>query len=151
MSEIGFYHLQSQTIEVALPRLLERVLGAGLKAVVRTPDRGVTAFLDQALWTFDPAGFLPHGTEKSGNSESQLIYLTSGEEVPNGAEALVVINEAELGEPSDFKRCFLMFEGRSDEALEAARRRWKALKDSGHSLTYWRQSNEGRWEKDTAL
>lgn len=149
MSEVSFYHLHSQPLEAALPRLLERVLEAGLRAVVRTPDRGVTEYLNQVLWTFDPASFLAHGTEKSGHGEHQPVYLTSGNEAPNGAQALIVINDAEMGEPGDFKRCLMMFDGGSDSFLELARRRWDRLEKSGHELTYWQQNAAGRWEKQS--
>jgi hypothetical protein len=27
------------------------------------------------------------------------------------------------------------------------REQWRGLKDSDHDLTYWRQDNQGRWEK----
>ena len=80
-----------------------------------------------------------------------VAFMTSGNEVPNGAEALIVINDAKMGELGEFKRCFLIFDGRSDGALELARQRWRELKASGHELTYWQQTDQGRWEKGTGL
>jgi DNA polymerase-3 subunit chi len=32
-------------------------------------------------------------------------------------------------------------------AVEAARARWKDYKNAGHALTYWQQSDAGRWEQ----
>ena len=146
MSEVSFYHLTSQPIEVALPKLLERALEAGLRVVIRTPDRGVTQSLDQVLWTYDPASFLAHGTDRSGPGEHQPVYLTSGNEVPNGAEALIVINDAELGEVEAFARYMLMFDGRLEEVRDLTRTRWRELSAKGHQITYWKQSEKGRWE-----
>jgi DNA polymerase-3 subunit chi len=40
-----------------------------------------------------------------------------------------------------------MFDGYDQEQLEGARAQWKKLKGEGHSLTYWQQTQEGRWEK----
>lgn len=40
-----------------------------------------------------------------------------------------------------------MFDGYDQAQLEGARAQWKKLKGEGHSLTYWQQSPEGRWEK----
>jgi DNA polymerase-3 subunit chi len=40
-----------------------------------------------------------------------------------------------------------IFDGNSDDAVAAARTRWKAHKDAGHELTYWKQDEGGRWEK----
>ena len=31
--------------------------------------------------------------------------------------------------------------------VQGARAQWKKLKGEGHSLTYWQQTSEGRWEK----
>ena len=32
-------------------------------------------------------------------------------------------------------------------SVEAARARWKVLKDQGHALAYWQQGEAGGWEK----
>ena len=46
-----------------------------------------------------------------------------------------------------YTRVFDLFDGRDDTAVAAARDRWKAGKDAGHTLTYWRQTDRGGWEK----
>jgi DNA polymerase-3 subunit chi len=46
-----------------------------------------------------------------------------------------------------FKRVFELFDGRDDEAVAAARGRWKSYKDGGHALSYWQQDDRGRWIK----
>ncbi len=51
------------------------------------------------------------------------------------------------GRPEDFERCAVLFDGNDEAALTAARAQWAGLKDAGHDLTYWQQSDEGRWEK----
>ena len=33
------------------------------------------------------------------------------------------------------------------EQHRLARRRWATLKGAGHPVSYWRQSDQGRWEK----
>jgi DNA polymerase-3 subunit chi len=40
-----------------------------------------------------------------------------------------------------------VFDGYDAAQLEGARSQWKRLKAQGHTLTYWQQSPEGRWEK----
>jgi DNA polymerase-3 subunit chi len=42
-----------------------------------------------------------------------------------------------------------MFDGNDEAALAAARARWKAAKEAGHTLTYWQQTEKG-WEKREA-
>jgi DNA polymerase-3 subunit chi len=45
-----------------------------------------------------------------------------------------------------FDRVFDLFDGRDDEAVAAARVRYRQRRDSGHSLTYWQQTARG-WDK----
>ena len=78
--EISFYHLTLQPLNVALPKLLAKVLEANMKAVVKVPGAVQMDVLDQAIWTFDKTSFLPHDTEKGDNKEDQPIYITTGEE-----------------------------------------------------------------------
>ncbi|MSO69077.1 MAG: DNA polymerase III subunit chi [Alphaproteobacteria bacterium] len=147
MSEIGFYHLRTSPLEKALPRLLEKVVEGGRRAVVMAGSAERMAWLDVTLWTYDPASFLPHGTARDGRPERQPIYLTTTAENPNGADVLVLIDAVETAPIANFARCVDMFDGGDPEAVEAARRRWQARKAEGHSVTYWQQEDGGRWEK----
>jgi len=45
--------------------------------------------------------------------------------------------------------CSRLCDGKDAAAVAAARRRWKAVKDAGHSLTYWQQGSRG-WVKQDA-
>jgi DNA polymerase-3 subunit chi len=150
MTEIGFYHLTRSPLERALPKLLEKVLGAGLRAVVRAGSGERVEFLNSALWTYEPASFLPHGTVREGEASSQPIWLTDGEDNPNGAGVLVLTDGVTATDVSAFARCLEMFDGRDQQAVEAARERWRAYKDAGHVLTYWQQTARGGWEQKAA-
>ncbi|WGF86916.1 DNA polymerase III subunit chi [Marinivivus vitaminiproducens] len=147
MSEIGFYHLQTQPLERALPRLLEKVLQSGARAVVRAASRERVEALNTALWTYGKDSFLPHGSEADGFSDRQPIYLTAGREVPNGAAILVLVDGADAPDAEAFQRCLDMFDGNDEAAVEAARRRWRDFKAAGHRLTYWQQTERGGWHK----
>ncbi len=147
MTEIGFYHLRSSPLEKALPRLLEKVVESGHRALVMAGSPERIAWLDSTLWTYDPASFLPHGTERDGKPERQPIYLTAKAENPNAADVLVLIDGVEPEHLPAFARCLDMFDGGDEVAVEAARRRWKAWKAEGHAVTYWQQADGGRWER----
>lgn len=147
MTEIGFYHLTRTPLERALPKLLEKVLAAGKRAVVRVGSQERVDFLNTALWTYEPSSFLPHGTAADGEAERQPIWLTAEDENPNGAEIVVLTDGATVGDIDGFERCLEMFDGRDDQAVEAARGRWRGYKESGHALTYWQQTESGGWEK----
>lgn len=145
--QVSFYHLERQAVDVALPKLLEKVLEAGHKAVVFLKDAAALQALDEALWTYDPASFLPHGTQETPHPDLQPVYLTTDMAVPNGADIAVQVDAAAAPDLSGFARCLYMFDGRDEAVLTKARADWKALKAAGHDVTYWQQGASGGWQK----
>lgn len=146
MTEIRFYHLRTTALERALPQLLEKILVRGDRAVVLAGSRERVAALDDALWTYDDRSFLPHGTARDGFPEDQPIWLALQPENPNGARVLVLADGA-VADVADWAMVLEIFDGNSEEAVVAARERWKAHKAAGHELTYWKQDDQGKWEK----
>lgn len=147
MTEISFYHLTARPLEWALPKLLERTLEAEERALVMVASQDRVDALNSHLWTYDANSWLPHGAEKDGNAAEQPIWLTAGVDNPNGAGFLFLADGATLDDVAAYKRVFELFDGRDDDAVAAARGRWKAYKDAGHDLSYWQQDDRGRWSK----
>jgi DNA polymerase III subunit chi len=147
MTEIGFYHLQNTPLERALPKLLEKAVERGMKALVLTGSPERSEQLNEVLWNYDPTSFLPHGIEKDGAAERQPVYLTNQDENPNAASLLILVDGMESANAASFARIIDMFDGTSDTAVAAARQRWKTQKDAGLPLTYWQQTERGGWEK----
>ena len=50
-------------------------------------------------------------------------------------------------EGQGYERAVLLFDGADEDAVQDARRQWTSLKAAGHAVTYWQQSEDGRWEK----
>ncbi len=146
MAEIGFYHLTRTGADQALPTLLGRTLSAGQRAVVICggPDR--VAALDASLWLCPEPDWLPHGTAATGAADLQPIWLTTEDEAPNNARFLFLLDGAGSRRLDQFDRVFDLFDGQDEAAVIAARQRWKAAKEAGHTLTYWQQTTRG-WEK----
>ena len=145
--EIWFYHLERSTLDQVLPELLERTLKRGWRALVRISDARQMDQIDDQLWTWRDDSFLAHGRADEAEAARQPILLTSAMENPNGAQALFIVDGSELGVTEGYARCFIIFDGRDETALNGARERWKTLKAAGADLAYWKQSPEGRWEK----
>lgn len=145
--EVWFYHLERSGAEEVLPPLLDRTLQRGWRAVVRTGDATRLAALDALLWTARPETVIPHGLATEPHAERQPVVLTAGEENPNGAQALFLLDGAEAGASDGFARVLDLFDGRDDAAVAAARGRWKALKGAGATLSYWTQTEAGSWKK----
>lgn len=147
MTEIGFYHLVRTPLEKALPKLLEKVLERGARAVVMAGSDERVESLAALLWTYQPNSFLPHGSARDGRPEQQPIWLTGQDENPNGASILLLTDGAQSERLADYERCLEIFDGGDPDAVSRARDRWRAYKDAGHSLTYWQQTETGGWDK----
>jgi DNA polymerase III, chi subunit len=147
MTEILFYHLTESKLEDALPALLEKSVERGWKVVVQTSTEARRDFLDAHLWTFREDSFLPHGTDEAPMSEAQPVLLTAAGDNPNAASVRFLVDGAEPPPLDGYERIVFMFDGYDTVQLEGARAQWKRLKAEGHTLTYWQQTEEGRWVK----
>lgn len=148
MTEIYFYHLERQPLEMVLPTLLQKSLARGWRALVKASSPERVEALDGALWTFGDESFLPHGRAAEPHAADQPILLTEGDGNPNGAAALFLVDGAEV--PSDiagYARVSLLLDGGSEEALAAGRRVFRALREAGHDLSYWQQDGTGPWRR----
>jgi len=101
--------------------------------------------LDAALWTYEDASFLPHGTPRDGHAGRQPVWLTTEDENPNGARLLVLVDGAKSARLDEYERVLDIFDG-SEESVAAARERWREAKKAGRQLTYWQQTDKG-WEQ----
>lgn len=146
MGEVLFYHLTGSALEQTLPELLERSLDRGWRVVVRAPSEARINALDEHLWRYRQDSFLPHGTRAMGRDADQPVFLTDGDEVPNGANILMLVDGARLqpDEAANFDRVCLIFNGNEPSAVDAARDDWRALAPAGLAGKYWAQDG-GRW------
>jgi DNA polymerase-3 subunit chi len=147
MTEIRFYHLQRTALEAALPPMLEKTLDRGQRAVVMAGSEERIEHLVDHLWTYSERGFLPHGSARDGNADLQPVWLTTADENPNAAQVLFLADGTSSLKVADYQLCVELFDGNDEAAVRTARERWKNYKDAGHTLTYWQQSDAGRWEQ----
>jgi DNA polymerase III subunit chi len=148
MGEFRFHHCERRRVDEAMPALLERALEEGRRVVVRASSEEMVAALNDRLWTYDDAGFLPHGAAGDGDPTVQPIFLTARVENPNRATLLLRLSGAEMApEDAEFDPVVLMFDGRDGDSLADARAEWRRLKDEGHAISYWREGDEGGWER----
>ena len=76
--------------------------------------------------------------------------LTTSAGNPNGAALRMYVEGAEIdlapAVPA-YERVMLLFDGRNEAELDAARGQWSRLKGAGFALAYWQQDEAGRWEQ----
>eukprot|EP01037_Dinobryon_pediforme_P029702 gene29702-33454_t len=147
MTDVLFYHLEAHPLERVLPTLLERCRERQWRVVVEAGSEERRDALDQHLWTYRDDSFLPHGSERDDDPPLQPIYLTTGQENPNGATVRFFVDRAAPGDLTGYDRAVVLFDGNDADALADARRHWKDLKAAGHQPTYWQQDPDGRWLK----
>jgi DNA polymerase-3 subunit chi len=152
MSEILFYHLERQALEDVLPGLVERTLERKWRALIRCDSADRAAAIETLLWTYDEQSFLPHAQLGDGDPARQPVLITVEEENANQADVLFLVGGAAAPVwngplAQSFSRIVLLFDGRDPEALAAARKEWPQSKAAGHEVTYWKQSQSGKWEK----
>ena len=150
MTDISFYHLTMSPLERALPRLLEKILDSHQRAIILCASQERLDSLDTSLWTLGKASFIPHGTVKEGFAEDQPIWLTLQDENLNGATFLIQTDSIDSPSLSTYERCLDLFDGNDEDAIHVAREKWKKYKAAGHTVTYWKQTAAGAWQKGSA-
>ena len=147
MTEILFYHLEFQTLEDVLPSLLEKTLQRHWSAVIQSHSQESVMWLDKYLWIYREDSFLPHGCKRVGYEKHQPIWLTDVEETPNEAQVLFLVNGVERHNILAFERCVYLFDARNKASLTQARSYWSHMKETKHDVTYYQQSENGKWGK----
>jgi DNA polymerase-3 subunit chi len=150
MTDVLFYHLERQSLEQALPILLDLSMQRDWRVVVQAGSLERVKILNEHLWTYQDDSFMPHGASGDIAPEDeagQPIWLTDSAESPNNAQVLFLVDGADRDEIKQFERCIYIFDGGDDEAVRQARDKWKSLSDGDYNLTYYQQNHAGKWEK----
>jgi DNA polymerase III subunit chi len=130
-----------------LPPLVDKSLSRGWKVVLQFAGEETRDLIDNQLWTWREASFLPHATDGGEFDARQPVLLTTGDANANDANVRFLCGGAELESPEGYERIVVMFDGHDNEQLERARGQWRRFSGIGHQLTYWQQAGEGRWER----
>jgi DNA polymerase-3 subunit chi len=146
VSEVLFYHLESQPLERVLPMLLEKTLERGWRAVVETSSAERAAAIDSMLWTFRDDSFLPHGIAGDATDPDQPVLITTDGQNPNAANVRFFVDRAVPQSGEGYERIVFLFSGHDPDAVTEARAAWRGLQE-GNTLTYWQQDESGRWVK----
>ena len=152
MGAAFFYHLTRRPLDVTLPTLLGKALGAGWRVAVRGTDAARLDWLDQKLWLGPEDGFLPHGLAGGPHDADQPVLLTLSAEAANRPHCVICIDGAEIApdEVQALERVCILFDGNDAAETEAARGKWRALKAAGCAAQYWSEES-GAWEKKAEI
>lgn len=147
MAEIRFYHLERQSLDQVLPMLLNKALQNGHRIIVKAPDTKEVERINTHLWTYDPNSFLPHGSNKDEKNTDQPVWITDTDENLNNADVLILTQGRNDENLEGFNLVCDMIDGRNEDTVAQARKRWQSYKDAKHHVTYWQQTPEGKWHQ----
>ena len=134
MTRVGFYVVQdarqAQRLQVAA-RLADKAFQQGHTIFINAVDEAQARALDELLWSFRPASFLPHGVHGEENSET--IAIGWGQEPVRHNDLLINL---QLEIPEFFSRFRRVAEvvTQDAESLAALRRSWSFYKERGYQL-----------------
>jgi DNA polymerase-3 subunit chi len=134
MTLVGFYVVQAaeqgQRLRVAV-RLADKAFQQGHRIFINAVDEAQARTLDELLWSFRPASFLPHGLH--GQEHSETIAIGWGQEPDKHNDLLINL---QLDIPSFFSRFARVAEVVTQDpaSLQALRESWKFYKERGYQL-----------------
>ena len=134
MTRVGFYVVQAAGVEQRLQvavRLTDKAFQQGHKVFINACDEAQARQLDELLWSFRPASFLPHGL--AGTQPPQAISIGWGQE-PAGHDDLLINLQLQI--PSFFSRFSRVAEvvTQDPQSLGALRESWSFYKERGYKL-----------------
>ena len=151
VGRVDFYHLTRSSLEDALPALLVEASKDGRRVLVMAGSAERVAQLDAYLWTYQADSWLPHGAARDDNAGLQPIFLTDGDDNPNGATLLVLTDGVMPSHPEEFDRCLTLFDDQDGPARAASRQLWTEMKAQGAELVYHQQDGAGEWHVKTRV
>lgn len=128
------FHFNVSNPTSYLPKLLRKVHAASKRAVVLLPAESVPQ-INQALWAYDEADFLPHATHTDPDWMQSRSPLLLTPQLVDVAGRTVLINLLpQLPEGLDRFERVLELVTLQDDHRQAARQRWKHYTQAGYSI-----------------
>ncbi len=135
MTKVGFYVVKSaepaRRLEIAM-RLTEKAFQQGHRIFLNAGDKQQAQQLNEQLWTFRPASFLPHGLQGEDIAQS-TIAIGWGQDPGEHCDLLINL---QLEVPPFFSRFKRVAEvvTQDDASLVALRTSWKFYQERGYEM-----------------
>jgi DNA polymerase III subunit chi len=134
VTRVGFYVVQAaaagQRLEVAA-RLADKAYIQGHNIYINATDKPQAQALNELLWSFRPASFMPHAL--AGEEQSEQIAIGWGQDPGKHSDLLINL---QLEIPSFFSRFARVAEvvTQDEDSLAALRKSWLFYKERGYHL-----------------
>ncbi len=142
--KVDFYHLTQSPVEAVLPQIAAKLLQSSARLLVVSEDAAQIVRMDEALWSYRPDSFLPHGTVDSAHAAAQPVLLSTRMDPQNGAQNVALADGIWREEALGFERVFYLFD---QNTIEGARGAWRSLGENADvSRHFWKQDERGKWQ-----
>ncbi len=121
----------TSTLLTVAARLADKAWQQGHRVFINAADESQARTLDELLWSYRPASFLPHGL--AGADSSEQVAIGWGQDPGDHNDLLINL---QLDVPPFFSRFQRVAEvvTQDDASLTALRQSWKFYKDRGYQL-----------------
>lgn len=136
MTHIDFYLLGNNGVDSSdhiACRLTDKAFRMGHRVYLYSDDATVCQKLDQMLWTFSAASFVPHAQYSDNISPDTPVSIGSNEPPAGFTDVLISLSEQV---PAFFSRFDRVAEivGSLDSEKQQARERFRYYRDRGYEL-----------------
>ncbi len=134
MTRVGFYVVQAaesgQRLQVAA-RLADKAYAQGHQIYINAVDKAQAQALDELLWSFRPASFIPHAL--TGEPHAEHVAIGWGQDPGKHSDLLINL---QLEIPAFFSRFARVAEvvTQDEDSLAALRNSWRFYQQRGYQL-----------------
>lgn len=136
MTEVKFYISNDTGKDAQLQlacRLSEKANSANMRTYIHTGKAEQTEEIDQLLWAFRPASFVPHATVGSEQADSAKVLIGHNETINVKADVLINLHDSIPDFYSRFDRVIEIVAG-DEETRNQARQRYRFYQERGYPL-----------------
>lgn len=143
MTQVNFYTLGSADPDARLQfvcRLTEKVRKLGHAIFIHTASAAEARQLDDLLWQFKPASFIPHAVEPTGSADAtattnhnDVVLISTQSPPPDFHDVLINLTDQACTGHQQFSRINEIVAADA-ESIQAGRERYRVYRDLGVSL-----------------
>jgi DNA polymerase-3 subunit chi len=134
VTQVNFYTLSSEDSQSRYQfacRLAEKAVALGHRVLIQTDSSATARQLDDLLWQFKPASFLPHAriSDESG-PVTESVSIAADPSVVNEGDVLINLGESACQVPDQFNRINEILTS-DPEVLKAGRASYRYYQSKG--------------------
>lgn len=138
MTQVNFYTLSSTDPDARLVfvcRLTEKALELGHQVFIQTATAAEAKQLDDLLWQFKPASFIPHAIRAATTTDTTNVAVQlSAQNAPAGfCDVLINLTDRICDLQQPYTRINEIIAADSD-SMQAGREHYRAYRDAGATL-----------------